>query len=287
MNSSIRFFFASLLLSGSASAMAHEFWLLAQPTRQPAQGAAVLSISVGEHWEGERLPFTPSYIAQLRHYACGKAIDLTTLLPATESGSGFVAPLGCIGTHIFALDSHPNVITLSADKFTAYLHEEGLDDIIKRREATGHSATPGRERYRRHVKALLQTKGSEERSADLTTRAATRTGQRLEILPVGDPSSQATGLSMRFQLLFDGRPLSNRLVKAWHKPGNQTLTIRGHSNSAGIVAFDFPYVGQWMISTVHMIAVDGAEAVDWDSFWGNLTFSVSSEKKSPNVPRQK
>ena len=137
------------------------------------------------------------------------------------------------------------------------------------------------------MKALLQTTGSQAKPADMATRATTRTGQRLEILPVGDPSSQATGLSMRFQLLFDGRPLSNRLVKAWHKPGNQTLTIKGHSDSAGIVTFNFPYVGRWMISTVHMVAVDGADAVDWDSFWGNLTFSVPSEKKSTSLPRQK
>lgn len=286
MTPTIRFFMAWLVLSASTPGMAHEFWLLAQPIRQPAQLSAELSIGVGEQWEGERLPFTPAYIAQLRHYSCGKTLELTTLLPGTETSKGFAARLDCAGTHIFALDSHPNVITLPADKFTAYLHEEGLDDIIKRREATGNSATPGRERYRRHVKALLQATGSASKPGVSTTSAATRTAQKLEIVPVDDLSSQAPGLSRRFQLLFDGQPLPNRLVKAWHKPGNQTLTIRGQSDPAGIVSFSFPYAGPWMISTVHMIAANGTAAVDWESFWGNLTFSLSSDKKSTRLPQK-
>ena len=304
--------------------MAHEFWLAASPMGKPAQGSVKLSISVGEQWRGDKLPFNTDYIAQLRHYACGKTQDLTPLLPGSAGGADFAAPIECGGTQLFALDSHPNLVTLPADKFTAYLHDEGLDDIIKQREAAGKSATPGRERYRRHVKALLQASGSAarlgktekakkaEKSAGGATNASIQTGQKLEIIPLGDPSSLAAGSSMRFKLLFDGQTLPNRLVKAWHRPtskasgkvsgkvsgnetgnetGDQTLIIRGQTDSAGIISFNFPYAGPWMISTVHMVAASstdaaGAMPVDWDSYWGNLTFSLPGRNGSIRLPRK-
>ena len=324
MSSTLRFFMTWLLLTGCAPGMAHEFWLAALPTGQPTQRAAELSISVGEQWRGEQLPFTTDYIAQLRNYACGTSQDLAPLLPGSNGGSDFAVQLQCGGPQLFALDSHPNVISLPADKFTAYLHDEGLDDIIKQREAAGRAATPGRERYRRHVKALLQASGSAarlsktkkadkpEKSAAGATNASIQTGQKLEIIPLGDPSGLAAGSSMGFKLLFDGQALPNRLVKAWYRPiskatskgaekglgketsnetGNQTLIIRGQTDSAGVISFNFPYAGSWMISTVHMVAASSADAVgampvDWDSYWANLTFSLPSRSSSIRLPRK-
>ena len=312
MSPTFRFFTACLLLTGGAPAMAHEFWLAASPMGKPAQGSVKLSISVGEQWRGDKLPFNTDYIAQLRHYACGKTQDLTPLLPGSAGGNDFAAQTQCGGTQLFALDSHPNFVTLPADKFTAYLHEEGLDDIIKQREAAGNAAIPGRERYRRHVKALLGAGGlaarlgkteqdkKAEKSAGGATNASTQTGQKLEIIPLGDPSSLAAGSSMRFKLLFDGQPLPNRLVKAWYRPtsnasgnetSNQTLIIRGQTDSAGSIGFNFPYAGPWMISTVHMVAAPstdaaGAMPVDWDSYWGNLTFSLPDRNNSIRLPRK-
>ena len=323
MSPTLRFFTACLLLTGGASPMAHEFWLAASPMGKPAQGSVKLSISVGEQWRGDKLPFNTDYIGQLRHYACGKTQDLTPLLPGSVGGADFAAQIECGSTQLFALDSHPNLVTLPADKFTAYLHDEGLDDIIKQREAAGKSATPGRERYRRHVKALQQASGSATRlsesnkagkadkakkSAGGATNASLQTGQKLEIIPLGDPSSLAAGSSMRFKLVFDGQTLPNRLVKAWYRPinketvkavgketsnetSNQTLIIRGQTDSGGIIGFNFPYAGPWMISTVHMVPAPSADAVgsnpvDWDSYWGNLTFSLPGNANSTRLPQQ-
>ena len=316
MSPTVRFFIAMLLLSGGAPGMAHEFWLAAQPGALPARGSAKLSISVGEQWRGDQLPFNTDYIAQLRNHACGKTQDLTPLLPSSNGGGDFAAKLDCAGTQLFALDSHPNFVTLPADKFTAYLHDEGLDDIIKQREAAGNAATPGRERYRRHVKALLQASASgsasrisesdkpdkagkadkAEKGASRATNASIQIGQKIEIIPLGDPSRLVAGSSMRFKLLFDGQVLPNRLVKAWYRPtgnaaGNQTLIIRGQTDSAGIITFNFPYAGPWMISTVHMVPAPSADAVgampvDWDSYWGNLTFSMPGNAGSTRMPQK-
>ena len=92
---------------------------------------------------------------------------------------------------------------------------------------------------------------------------------------------------MSFQLLFDGKPLVNRLVKAWYKHDGQTLTIRSLSSPAGTVTFHLPYAGLWMLSVVHMIPAEDTTDADWDSFWGNLTFHSRAGRKPPELPRLK
>ena len=81
-------------------------------------------------------------------------------------------PLPSVGTHLDVFDSQPHVITLSADSFHAYLHDEGLNFIKTKREAAGTAAQPARERYRRYVKTLLQVAGTKATSQP--SRAASK-----------------------------------------------------------------------------------------------------------------
>jgi hypothetical protein len=278
MMTRLRSFLFLLTTLGALPASAHEFWMQAQPANPPAKSATELTLHVGEYFEGDRLPFTSAYIAALRQYACGEQLDLMGRVPAGVSVGQFKLQLGCAGTHLISMDGHPSLITLPADKFTAYLHDEGLDDIIRRREAMGDAAKPGRERFRRNVKTLLQINGKNKVSI------STPTGQRLEIVPAQDALTQAPGAAMHFQVLFEGKPLSNRLVKAWYKHDGQTLLIRTRSDAGGRVVFNFPFAGPWMLSVVHMLAATETGEADWDSYWGNLTFDLPG--RSPSNRKQ-
>lgn len=274
MMNPMRLMLTLLVFLCAAPTSAHEYWLQAQPFNPPAMGATELTIHVGQYFEGEKLPFTSAYVVGLRQYACGKEQDLMSQVPAGVAVGQFKLQLSCAGTHLIALDSHPSLITLPADKFSAYLHDEGLDDIIKRREAVGDAAKPGRERFRRNIKTLIQINGTNKAST------TTQTAQRLQIVPAQGTLTQAPGATMRFRLLFDGKPLVNRLVKAWYKHDGQTLLIRTHSDSGGQVAFNFPYAGPWMLSVVHMLPAPETADADWDSFWGNLTFDLPGRSPS-------
>lgn len=271
MMTRLRFVLVLLTALCALPASAHEFWMQAQPANPPAKSATELSLHVGEYFEGEQLPFTSAYIAALRQYACGEQQDLMRQVPAGVALKPFKLQLGCTGTHLIAMDSHPSLITLPADKFSAYLHDEGLDDIIKRREAMGDATKPGRERFRRNVKALVAINAKNKASIDTQTA---QTAQRLQIVPGQDTLTQAPGSAMRFQVLFEGKPLANRLVKAWYKRAGQTLLIRTRSDASGNVVFNFPYAGPWMLSVVHMLAATETAEADWDSYWGNLTFDL-------------
>lgn len=76
------------------------------------------------------------------------------------------------------------------------------------------------------------------------------------------------------RVLFDGKPLKDALLKAWHRRGGQTLSIRAKTAADGSAAFDLPYSGPWMISVVHMVPVLDVKDIEWDSLWSNLSFNL-------------
>ena len=257
---------------------AHEFWLAPVTVPLFAGDSARLTLRVGEHFDGDLVGFSTSLTLAMRQYTTSGNIDLMTLLPRDTSASALLVPLRAPGTHMVIFNSHPNTISLSADTFHAYLHDEGLDFIKAQREAAGIAGTPGRERYRRFVKTLIRvapkpgTVLSQPIKPDTTY--STVTGQRLEILPINNPTVMLAGDVLGVRVLFDGKPLKDALLKAWHRRGGQTLSIRAKTAADGSAAFDLPYSGPWMISVVHMVPVLDVKDIDWDSLWSNLSFNL-------------
>jgi uncharacterized GH25 family protein len=128
------------------------------------------------------------------------------------------------------------------------------------------------------VKTLLQVGNSAGASAVAAAAAdktyATRTGQRLEIVPSEDPLLMKPGDALGVQVWFDDKPLAGALLKAWNKQSGQTLIIRARTSAEGKATFNLPYAGGWMISVVHMVSSSGVKDIDWDSHWGNLSFNL-------------
>jgi hypothetical protein len=135
---------------------AHEFWF--SPAAGPfvAGNSARLSLRVGEYFEGDVVGFSTSRTLDLRHYDVNGSIDLRALLPRDISTPTLLVPLPVAGTQMVIFNSQPSVINLPADRFHAYLHDEGLDFIKDQREAAGNAGKAGRERYRRFVKTLIR-----------------------------------------------------------------------------------------------------------------------------------
>lgn len=255
--------FAFLGVAGAAAA--HECWL--QPaTFAPVAGPAIgLTIQVGEKFVGEPRPFNPERIAALKHFSAAGTEDWTA-----KANHKLQLPVKFedAGTHVIIYDSKPSLISLAPAEFEAYLREEGLEFVIAEREKAGEAAKPGRERYQRCNKTIVRADGK----ADETF--AVVTGQRLEIVPIDDPAAWRAGGTLRFKLLFAGRPLAAAKVRAWHRAGENLTTLDATSSEAGEVAFALPAGGQWMLSTVHMARLSADKDADWESHWGNLTFAV-------------
>ena len=113
---------------------------------------------------------------------------------------------------------------------------------------------------------------------------AQQTGQRLEMTPLRNPLAMAIGDTLPVRIVFDGKPLVGALIKAWHKHKGQLVILRANTSAQGLVEFNLPYAGDWMISVVHMTPAandDGerVDGVDWDSYWGSLSFHTRSSQR--------
>lgn len=262
-----------LLCAFSHPVAAHEFWMMPKPFAVAPRGETRLSLNVGQYFSGDVIAFSTQYVAALHHYAIGVSEDLLARVATTPTVGEFPMRLERPGTHVFSYDSHPNRITLGGEKFHAYLHDEGMDEIVNLREEAGAAATPARERYRRFVKTLVEVGGKNDATFSV------RTGQRFEILPIDDPLAAGVGDPLRFALLFEQKPLANALIKAWHVRDAQTVMIRTRTDDDGKFLLTLPYAGTWMLSVVHMIPATDSTQDDWDSMWGNLTFSLRQQPR--------
>jgi hypothetical protein len=272
-----KWWMATLLFLGllcSAPTHAHEFWFA--PVQSPkAQDATVsLRLEVGEFFVGEVAGFSQRRCAKMQLYTSRTQTDLKPFLSADTTESEVLLAIGNRGTHLVAFDSEPLHITLAADKFHAYLHDEGLDFVKTQREKAGTADQPARERYYRNVKTIIESGSATRPGQRIDLTYATRTGQRLEILPTSNPAALRPGATLRIKVEFDTKPLSGALVKAWHKQGQQLFIVRTGTSATGHAELTLPYAGGWMISVVHMVPATDDAGVDWDSYWGNLSFSL-------------
>lgn len=257
----------SSLLCLASAAHAHEFWMTPDRFSPPTDHPVTLSLRVGEAFLGEPVGFgQPMAIALRWHNLRGKT-DLTPRLPA-QLQSGVTVSFGQPGSQIIALDTQPVTNELPAEAFNDYLREDGLDHVIQQREASGQSGTPGRERYRRHVKTLLNVDGKTDAAF------GRRTGQTLEIVPLRNPHAMKPGEALPVEVLFKGQPLPGALVKLWSRRGEQFDMTTTRTDASGKTTTTLSSSGTWMVSVVHMVPNHEGKGQQWDSHWGNLTFAL-------------
>ena len=274
------------LLGLVSSVQAHEFWFKPVAPLPSVGDTVTLRLEVGEFFNGDAAGFSIPTTKALRHFSAKAPVeDLKPFLSAKEREAEVELALDTPGTHLLAYDSAPLRLQLEAGRFKAYLHDEGLDFVNTQREHAGTADQPGRERYRRNIKTLIEVGPEPKTVQALDQTYAKHASQRLEITPLHNPLAMVPGDALPVQVVFDDKPLVGALVKAWHKHDGQLVMIRATTSAQGEVVFNLPYAGDWMVSVVHMIAATDSgddegheEGVDWDSFWGNLSFHLPTAK---------
>ncbi|TGE15818.1 DUF4198 domain-containing protein [Hymenobacter elongatus] len=263
-------FLLVLLLAGTA--VAHEFWLLPPRFFVRAGEKINLHVFVGENFTGSRWSGKSSRLTSFVHFAPDDTIDLTKIASQRDTLSTSVELIEP-GVHLLSFSTNNAFIELNADKFNAYLKEDGLERIVALRQQRGETTQPGRELYRRCAKTLVQVGPTR---LDTVKTYATATGQPLELIPEQNPYGLKADASLTCLVLYKGQPLPAALVQVWQRsPGQPTQVKKIYANKNGRVLFRLNGAGNYMISTVYMEPATDRKAADWQSTWATLTFGIA------------
>jgi uncharacterized GH25 family protein len=196
------------------------------------------------------------------------AVDTAEWSVAGDTSTFHVHTRGA-GTYVIGVSTRPNVIALTADEFNLYLREDGIPDVLESRRQAGELERPARERYHKHVKALIQV--GEARS----DHYASVLGYPAEIVPAENPYALRPGATLAVTTLVDGRPAANQLLiyGGATEAGTAIEPRDVRSDSAGVARISLSAAGTWYVKLIHMTRLQG-DTVDYESKWASLTFAV-------------
>lgn len=174
------------------------------------------------------------------------------------------------GSYVAGISTLPRVLEMTAEDFNGYLEHEGLANTIVQREIEGTTEKSAKEKYSKHVKALLQVGDTKTDDYNIVL------GYPIEFIPLNNPYEGQVGDSVSFQLLRAGVALPNHIVHY----STSTPGIDAHDNEKslktdanGVLTITPDKSGKWYVATIHMTKSEG-EDLDYESNWATLTFEV-------------
>lgn len=261
---------AFLLLLATASLAAHDLFLKLDTYFVPPNSRVRVRVlngtfsksenSVEKERIGDISLVSPSGVAKLDTSAWSDRGDTSILS----------LKVGEPGTYVVGASVRPRELKLEAKEFNQYLADDGLPDIVDLRRKNGELEKPARERYSKHVKAILQV-GTRH-----TDGYGTALGYAAEIIPLEHPYSIRTGGWLRVRALVDGSPVTNQLVLSGGRTasGTRIAAAAVRTDSSGVARIRLPVRGRWYVKFIHMQPAKGDTAIDYESKWATLTFQL-------------
>ena len=193
----------------------------------------------------------------------------TTVVTARHDSTFFGLETGPTGTYVFGVSTRPNIVAMTGEEFHEYLKEEGLGRVITDRAKSGTEHTAVRERYAKHVKAVVQVGAT--RSASFGTVL----GYAAELVPLDNPYEYRRGGTIRFRCLVDGQPTAGvTVVTGGRTPAGARLPRRElTSDAAGVVTLRPTGPGHWYATFIHIGPVTAPDH-NYESEWATLTFQL-------------
>lgn len=252
----------------AAPVVAHTLYFLPAKFKVGLGETLVFSLHNGDSFPSSDEAVSPGRLLDCRlvsNAGTTPVTDFRVLGRATHA----VVKMERAGSHWLAVRTRPNMLSLDAGKFESYLKEEGLEWAVEYRKNHGEGLKPGRERYRKHAKALVVAGTPSD-----VWRAPL--GLELEFIPEADPAALKPGSSLPVQLLWRGRPAANiRIERAWASGGRHGIEIVGRTGADGRIAVPVDKAGQWRVHGVAIERAAQSTGADWESYWATLTFEVN------------
>jgi uncharacterized GH25 family protein len=201
--------------------------------------------------------------------ADGKRVHpLETDFSKNETTAFMNLTTGAAGTYVIGLSTKSREIALKAADFNEYLREDGLPDTLEERRKTGELEKDAKERYAKHVKAILQV-GKKQ-----TDDYKTVLGYPVELVPQQNPYKLNKGDTIEILCLKDGKPLAGQVVLAGREEsGKIKASPELRSDAKGIVKLKLDGSGKWYVKFINMAKLDDP-ALNYESKWTTLTFEI-------------
>jgi uncharacterized GH25 family protein len=168
------------------------------------------------------------------------------------------------GTYVIGASLRPRELKLEAKDFNDYLAHDGVPDVLETRRKARELDRPARERYSKHVKALVQVGNRPTKGYQAVL------GYPAELIPLDNPYNLTPGGMLRVRATVEGQPLANQLVIAGGSTGQQSM----RTDSSGVARVRIASRGAWYVKFIHMRPAAGDTTIDYESKWATLTFGV-------------
>jgi uncharacterized GH25 family protein len=261
---------AALLIVSAVGAAAHDMFV--QPARFfAAENADVMIRVLNGTFSKSENSIDRGRLADVSIVSpSGRQHVDTAVWSAAGDTSTFTMRTGAAGTYVVGVSTRPNLIALEAKDFNQYLAEDGIPDVLAARSRSGELDRPARERYSKHVKALIQV------GASRSDHFSSELGYPAEIVPLENPYVLQPGRLLRVRTLVDGRPTANQYVLTGGRtPSGARIAQRStRSDADGIARIPLRSRGTWYVKFINMRKLDGDTAADYESKWATLTFQV-------------
>ena len=174
------------------------------------------------------------------------------------------------GTYVLGASLLPRELRLEAKDFNAYLASDGVPDVLAARGRSKELGRAARERYSKHVKALVQV--GDRR----TDGYETALGYPAELVPLDNPYALRPGGVLRVRAVVEGRPVANQLVQAGGRTtaGGRIAQRSVRTDGGGVARIRLATRGTWYVKFIHMERAAGDSTIDYESKWATLTFGV-------------
>ncbi|MEP7381672.1 MAG: DUF4198 domain-containing protein [Gemmatimonadota bacterium] len=174
------------------------------------------------------------------------------------------------GTYVLGASTRPRVLALAGKEFNAYLADDGIPDELAARTKEGRLNDGSRERYHKHVKALVQVGDTPDMGYSAVL------GYPAEIIPLQNPYALKVGASLDLRLLVSGKPIGGQFVQyGGRTPANGRVAQRSvRSSAAGVARIPLDRTGTYYVKFIDMRRLANDTEANYESRWATLTFAV-------------
>jgi uncharacterized GH25 family protein len=196
-------------------------------------------------------------------------LDTAAWVPAGDT-TVLTLRTGEEGTYVVGASLRPRELRLEAKDFNNYLATDGVPDVLEARRRSGELDRPARERYHKHVKAVLQVGSRRSGGFDRML------GYPAELVPLDNPYTLRRGVSLRVRALVDGKPVANQYVISGGRTasGSRIAQRATRTDADGVAKVVLRSAGVWYVKFIHMARASGDTTIDYESKWATLTFAI-------------